>query len=159
VSWIVARTEPSREQTARRFLELGGFSVYIPVIRERHGKGGRRIERLRPLFPSYAFIAFRDGHWWDARWCVGVAAVIMSGGEPARLSDQIVDEIRSRERGGAIELPKCNGLKAGDQVRILAGPLQGQVGVLGALRPHERVLVLMSWLGRVELSKDAVEAI
>jgi hypothetical protein len=56
VSWIVARTEPSREQTARRFLELGGFSVYIPYIRERYGKGARRFERLRPLFPSYTFI-------------------------------------------------------------------------------------------------------
>jgi transcription antitermination factor NusG len=159
MSWIVARTEPSREQTARRFLELAGFSVYIPVIRERHAKGGRRLVRLRPLFPSYAFIILQNGRWWDVRWSIGVAAVIMAGDEPARLSDQIVDEIRGRERGGAIELPKCNGLKAGDQVRILAGPLQGQVGVLGALRPHERVLVLMNWLGRVELSKDAVEAI
>src|SRR5262249_39054450 len=92
-SWIVARTEPQREQTARRFLELGGFSVYIPRIRERHAKGGRRMERLRPLFPSYAFIALRGGRWWNARWCVGVVAIIMSGGEPARLSDRIVDEI------------------------------------------------------------------
>jgi transcriptional antiterminator RfaH len=159
MSWIVARTEPSREQTARRFLELAGFSVYIPVIRERHAKGGRRLVRLRPLFPSYAFIVLQNGRWWDVRWSVGVAAVIMTGDEPAQLSDQIVDEIRSRERNGAVELPKCNGFKPGDLVRVTVGPLQGQVGVLGALRPHERVLVLMSWLGRVELSKHAVELV
>jgi transcription antitermination factor NusG len=127
-----------REQTARRFLELAKFTVYIPRVRERQTKGGRRIERLRPLFPSYAFIAFRDGRWWDARWCVGVAAVIMSGGELARLSDHTVDEIRSRERGGAVELPRRLGFKSGDQVRVLAGPLQGQFGLYqGHQRPHE----------------------
>jgi hypothetical protein len=85
MSWIVARTEPSREQTARRFLELAKFTVYIPLIRERPTKGGRRIERLRPLFPSYAFIAFRDGRWWDVRWSVAVAAVIMAGNGPLQL--------------------------------------------------------------------------
>jgi hypothetical protein len=31
--------------------------------------------------------------------------------------------------------------------------------VLGALRPHERCIVLMSWLGKVELAKADVEAL
>jgi transcriptional antiterminator RfaH len=161
VSWIVARTEPQREQTARRFLELAKFTVYVPYIRERHAKGGRRIERLRPLFPSYCFIGFRDGRWWDARWCVGVAAVIMSGGEPAQLGDRIVDEIRARERDGAVELPTRPGLKPGDRVRVLDGPLQGQLGLYAGMRPHARVLVLLALLGstqRVELPKDSIEA-
>jgi len=152
MSWIVARTEPQREQTARRFLELGGFSVYIPYIRERQAKGGRRVVRLRPLFPSYAFIALRDGRWWDARWTVGVAAVIMSGGEPARLSDRIVDEIRGRERNGAVELPRRDGFKVGDQVRVVAGVLSGQFGLYAGMRAHERCLVLLALLGGEQLS-------
>jgi len=162
VDWIVARTEPQREQTARRFLELAGFSVYIPVIRERHAKGGRRLVRLRPLFPSYAFIVLQNGRWWDVRWSVGVAAVIMAGGEPARLSAQIVDEIRGRERNGAVELPRRDGFKIGDQVRVLAGPLQGHLGLYHGQRPHERVLVLLALLGgqqRVELARGAIEVV
>jgi transcriptional antiterminator RfaH len=162
MSWIVARTEPSREQTARRFLELAKFSVYAPYIREWHAKGGRRVERLKPLFPSYIFVAFQDGRWWDARWCTGVVAVIMNGGAPAQLSDLIVDEIRGRERGGAIELPKRLGLKLGDQVKILRGPFTGLPGLYQGQRPHERVLVLLALLGgrqRVELARDAVEAV
>jgi hypothetical protein len=100
MSWFVARTEPQREQTARRFLELGGFSVYIPVVRERDR---RRVVRFRPLFPAYCFISFRDGRWWDARWTVGVAALIMAGDGPAQLGDQVIDELKSRERNGAVE--------------------------------------------------------
>jgi hypothetical protein len=44
----------------------------------------------------------------------------------------------------------------------LQGPLQDQIGLLAALRPHERVLVLLQLLGgqqRVELARGAIEAV
>ena len=162
MSWIVARTESQREQTARRFLELAKFTVYIPVIRERQVKGGRRIVRLRPLFPSYAFIAFENGRWWDARWTIGVSAVIMTNGVPAQLGDQVIDELRSRERGGAVELPRRETFRAGDRVRITAGVFNGHLGLFQGQLPRERIAILLSWLGterRVELPKDAVEVV
>jgi len=161
VAYLVVRTEPLREQTARRFLELRGFSVYVPCIRERHTKGGRRIERLRPLFPSYAFVAFENGRFWNVRWCIGVVAVLMSSGsEPARLSDRIVDEIRSRERNGVVVLPDCAAaFKPGDKVRVTAGPMCGLEGLVDGLRARERVAILLQALGRVELSRAAIEVI
>ena len=159
MDWLVARTEPQREQTARRFLELRGFSVYVPRIRERHTKGGHRIERLRPLFPSYALVVLENGRWWDVRWCVGVCAVIMSGGEPARLSDRIVEGIRGRERNGAVELPRQERLKLGDRVRVTAGAMCGLEGLVAGMRAHERVAVLLQALGRIELPRDAVEVV
>jgi hypothetical protein len=42
------------------------------------------------------------------------------------------------------------------------GPLQDQIGLLAALRPHERVLVLLQLLGsqqRVELARSSIEAV
>jgi transcriptional antiterminator RfaH len=161
MSWFVARTEPLREQTARRFLELGGFSVYIPVIRERRAKGGRRIEHLRPLFPSYAFVALQHGRWWDARWTVGVAALIMAGDGPAQLGDHVINEIKGRERNGAVELPRRETFRAGDRVRITAGVFNGHLGLFQGQLPRERIAILLSWLGtqrRVELPKDSIEA-
>jgi len=44
----------------------------------------------------------------------------------------------------------------------LQGPLHDQIGLLAALRPHERVLVLLQLLGgqqRVEPARSAIEAI
>ena len=159
MEWLVARTEPQREQTARRFLELRGFSVYVPYVRERHAKGGRRLERLRPLFPSYAFVVLQNGRWWDVRWCAGVCAVIMSGDGPAQLSDRIVDGIRGRERNGAVELPRQERLRLGDRVRVTAGAMCGLEGLVAGMRAHERVAVLLQALGRIELPRDAVEVI
>jgi transcription antitermination factor NusG len=60
-----------------------------------------------------------------------------------------------------IELPKLR-LEPGARVRVLQGPLQDQIGLLAALRPHERVLVLLQLLGgqqRVELAQSSIEAV
>jgi transcription antitermination factor NusG len=60
-----------------------------------------------------------------------------------------------------IELPKLRGLAPGMRVKVLQGPLQDQIGLLAALRPHERVLVLLELLGAergVELARNAIEA-
>ena len=74
--------------------------------------------------------------------------------------DGLIEEIKSRERGGLVELPRRDGLRPGEQVRVLAGPLAGHIGLYAGMRSHERVLVLLALLGgqqRVELAKGAVE--
>jgi hypothetical protein len=53
----------------------------------------------------------------------------------------------SRERNGLVELPQPRGLAPGTRVRVISGPLHEQIGLLAALRPHERVLVLLQLLG------------
>ena len=54
--------------------------------------------------------------WWTARWCPGVVRLLTAGDAPISVPDAIVDEIKGRERGGLVELPRRDGLKAGDQV-------------------------------------------
>ena len=159
--WACAQVEPHQERSAQHFLRLNGFETYCPrlrVIRHRHG---RRIETKPCLFPSYLFVVVVSG-WWSARWCPHVTKLILNGATPAVVPDSVIDEIRSREHNGLVELPRRDGLKPGDRVRVLAGPLQGQLGLYADQRPHERVLVLLALLGgqqRVELPKDAVEVV
>src|SRR6516164_5325017 len=144
--WAVARLEPHRERLALHCLGLAGFETYFPRLREKRMSHGRRIEV----------------RWHAARWSVGILGLIMDGIRPAKVADSVIEEIRSRERGGLVELPRRDGLKAGDQVRILAGPFEGHLGLYAGMRPHERVLVLLALLGgqqRVELPKDSIEAV
>jgi transcription antitermination factor NusG len=86
----------------------------------------------------------------------------MDGLLPARVPDAVIGEIRSRERGGYVELLKPRGLAPGTRVRVISGPLCDQIGLLAVLRAHERVLVLLNLLGgqqRVELARNAIEAV
>ena len=88
------------------------------------GKPTRMIEIRPPLFSGYCFLT-DEAQWYAARWSIGVIGLIMDGIRLARVADQVIDDLRKRERNGLIELPKRSGLKPGDQVRILQGPFAG----------------------------------
>jgi len=159
--WCCAQIEPYRERLAMHCLGLNGFEVYCPRLREQVRIRGRKIVRTPPLFPGYTFVLIVS-RWWDARWSAGVRRLVMDGELPAKVPDDVIAEIRSRERNGLVELPKPRGLAPGTRVRVISGPLSEQIGMLAALRPHERVLVLLQLLGgqqRVELARSAIEAV
>jgi transcriptional antiterminator RfaH len=157
--WCCAQIELCRERLAWHCLSLAGYKIYQPLLREHRRSHGRKIIATPPLFPGYLFVWVVRG-WWDARWSAGVRRLVMDGEQPARVPDAVINEIRSRERGGFVELPKLRRLKPGMRVRVVSGPLSEQIGMLAALRPHERVLVLLQLLGgeqRVELAGNAIE--
>jgi hypothetical protein len=64
----------------------------------------------------------------------------------------VIAEIRSR-----VELPKPRGLAPGMRVRVISGPLHDQIGLLGALCLHERVLALLHLLGGLAASRAREE--
>ena len=127
--WACARLESRREALATHCLALAGFTVYLPRLRERRLVRGRRIEVSPPLFPGYAFVAIAL-QWHGARWCAGVRDLIMDGAAPARVPDGVIAEIRARERGGLVELPKSQLFRTGDRLRVIHGPFAGHVGPL-----------------------------
>jgi transcriptional antiterminator RfaH len=160
--WAVARLEAQRERLALHCLGLAGYETYFPRLREKRMSHGRRIEVRSPLFPGYCFLTI-EAQWHSARWSMGVIGLIMDGIKPARVADAVIEDIRSRERGGLIDLqPPPGALRPGDRVRVTAGPFVGHLGLYAGMRAHERVLVLLAILGgqvRAELAKDAVERI
>ena len=159
--WSVCRLRPHRESVALYWLALKGFECYCPHIRDLHIRHGRQIERRPPLFPGYAFV------WIQLQWSTvgstpGVSGLIMNGSGPAKVPDQVIAEIRQRERNGLVELPRREEFRVGEQVRILQGPFAGHFGLYAGMRPRERVEILLQLLGgqqRVELAKDAIKAV
>jgi transcriptional antiterminator RfaH len=159
--WVAARARPQREALAQRFLELSGYAVYLPRLREHRVSHGRKIETRPPLFPGYLFCQIIVG-WWDARWCPGTLGLVMNCGLPARVPDSVVYGIRRRERNGLIELPRPPRFRPGDRVRIGQGPFKGHLALYAGQPAPERIAVLLAILGgsqRVTLAADVIEAI
>jgi len=125
--WAACRLEPHRENLALHCLGLAGFVTYLPRIRERRVSHGRKIKVRQPLFPGYCFFVV-EAQWHAARWSVGVLGLIMDGLRPAKVPDNVIAEIRSREVGGLIELAPPPSLRRGARVRILAGPFRDRGG-------------------------------
>jgi hypothetical protein len=156
--WAVARTEQNREAVAVNFLNRAGYATYLPRIREQRVSHGRRITITPPLFSAYAFVRIERG-WWDARWCIGVAALIKgAGNEPAKIADSMVDEIRSRERNGYVELPEPPRLKPGHPVKVVGGLFPGATGLYSGMRSADRVAVLLAVLACVTMPAADIEA-
>jgi transcriptional antiterminator RfaH len=156
--WCCARFELHREQVAKHFLALAGFATYIPQMREQRSRRGRRFDTIVPLFPSYGFIQIVE-QWHAARWSLGVLGLIMDGIRPATVPDNILDDIRKREVNGIVQLPKQRGLQAGDPVRVTGGPFTGHLALFEEMKPHQRVEILLAFLGarqRVTLQRSDI---
>jgi transcriptional antiterminator RfaH len=154
--WGVVQTQVRREHVAEHHLEGAGFETYLPRI------ATKTIARVRvvPLFPSYIFVRIIN-QWHVITGTIGVNKLLGQGEQPSQLPDQIVADIRSREKNGRIEIP-TNGLHLGDTVLISQGVFAGRLAIYHGQAPHDRVLVLMALLGSearpISLAKDHIEA-
>jgi transcriptional antiterminator RfaH len=144
--WCAARFEPRRENVGKHFLGLAGYQVYIPLLRELRIRRGKKFEALEPLFPGYGFISITNGQWRGARWSIGVASIVMDHESPAKVPDHVIDDIRA-EVAGAIELPQATGPRVDDPVRVIGGLFQGHLALYAGMKPHQRVEILLSFLG------------
>jgi transcription antitermination factor NusG len=165
VYWACAQLETHRERLALHCLGVAGFQTYMPRLRVKRVTRTRKMSMLMPaLFPNYCFVLI-ELQWHAARWCPGVIRLVLDGIQPAKVPDAVIDGIRSRERNGLVELPSAPsapGLKRGERVIVRAGPFQDHLGLYDGQAPHQRVAVLLMWLGsqrRVELRAGDVVSV
>ena len=149
--WYVAQTHSHAEATAIGHLRRQGFEAYLPQYRKTR-RHARRTERVRaPLFPGYLFIALDVARerWRSIRSTVGIRGLICDGETPVAVPDGIVDGIRAREDDeGLVEVPSMPAFASGEAVRITGGPMRDQVGLFECATDRDRVVVLLTLLGR-----------
>jgi hypothetical protein len=92
--WTAARYVLAQERVALHFLRLAGFEVYLPRLREQRILRGRRVEVTPPLFPSYCFVAI-ELQWHAAHRAPGTNGLVMNGGGPAHVPDNVIAELGS----------------------------------------------------------------
>ena len=86
---------------------------------------------------------------------------VVAEGYDVRYRNYDYAEIKAREQNGLVELPRRS-LQPGDRVRVLQGPLAGQIGLYDGMKPRERVAVLLTFLGgphRVSLPREDLEPV
>jgi transcription antitermination factor NusG len=90
----------------------------------------------------------------------------MDGDRPAHVRDGVIEDLRSRERNGLVQLPPAPKpvapFAAGDELRVRVGPFTGLHGLYAGMAPRERIFVLLRMLGSertVELAQGDVTRI
>lgn len=150
MSWYVVQTQPRAESKAERHLINQGFGTYLPRYRRRVRHARRNELVLRPLFPGYLFVKLDPQlqRWRSINGTVGVCRILSEGDAPRRVPDQILEQILAREDGeGAVRLDPPV-FSAGQAVRISTGPLADVTALFEETRDENRVVLLLSLLGR-----------
>lgn len=151
MQWIVARTQPKREAWAAENVAKQGYEYYLPrVARAPSRKERKRTGELssEPLFPRYLFVR-TAGQWRWLTGTFGISSVVVIGTSPAVINDAVIARLRSIEDpDGLVCLPERVKLRPGQAVDLTGGILAGQKGIYQGDAPHDRVKVLLDYLGR-----------
>lgn len=144
--WMVVQTASNSERaTAARLMQFLALVPFLPLIEVRTNVRGRL--HARPLFPGYLFVPVIVA-WASLLRVDGIVRVLLSGEEPARLSDSIINEIRSRlGPDSVLRMPKSR-FKRGQRLRMRGGPMAGLLCRFERMSGSERCQVLMELLGR-----------
>jgi transcriptional antiterminator RfaH len=127
----------------------------------RHARRNQIV--ARPLFPGYLFVQLDPDlqRWRSINGTAGVRCILADGDRPRSVPDRVVDEIVARQdESGAIKLSPP-AFSQGQEVRLLAGPLTEVAALFEEARDDNRVILLLSLLGRkvrVLASVDKVTA-
>jgi len=160
--WYAIYTQPRSEMLARDHLARQGFEVFLPLYQKRRSHA-RRVDIVSaPLFPRYMFVSFNAGEasWRVIRSTRGVVDLVRIGLDPVRISDSIIEEIRRRrDEQGFVILAKHLNLKRGARIRIDTGPFVDYEAIFESQRDEERVVALLSLLGREVVVELPIRAI
>ncbi len=140
-SWFVLNTKPKKEYQVERLFSEGGIKVYFPKYMHEN--------KAKSFFPGYGFIYFDfPAQYQLVRYTRGVKRVIGHDAGPIPLETEIIEQIKSRELEGFIELNKFGiNPEIGDEIEVMEGPLKGLRGLFHReLTDKERVLILLNYV-------------
>jgi len=141
------------------------MEAYFPCLRVNSVSPHAR--KVKPYFPGYLFV-HTDLDMVGisgVQWVPGAIGLVSFGGEPAWVSDGILQSIRERvEQINLAGWESWQKLKSGDEIAIHSGPFTGYRGIFSSyLSDRERVVVFLKFVrdqqARVELPVGQVTSI
>lgn len=139
------------------------FDVVVPTEEEIEVKEGKRRTVERRVFPGYILVQMKmdEDSWYVVRNTPGVTGFVGMGNEPTPLRPEEVSQIMRRMEA---DTPKFKvTFKPGQKVRIIDGPFNEFIGIVGDIdMERAKVRVMVSFFGRdtpVELDFLQVEKV
>ena len=148
--WYLVFTKPKEEERAVLNLERQGYLCYLPRVTAERCSKSNLILKSEPLFPRYIFVQVPD-HTHDASWVpirstLGVSNIVLFGGQPAKVSDELINTLKGLEEHSQ-EAPR-ELFTSGESVVITSGPFSGIEAVFKMKNGTERVVVLVTILSK-----------
>lgn len=147
-SWYALRSKSGKEPQLAGYAMDRGYSIFYPKLSVN--PVNPRARRTQPYFPGYMFVQTnieRTGMGPFA-WMPYSMGLVCFGGEAAKVPDAVVNELRRRVLAlNEFQKDEFKGLKTGDPVEVLQGPLRGYKGIFETgLSGRDRARILLTVL-------------
>ena len=152
--WYVVHTYSGYENKVKEDLEKTVdnrnlqdmiLEVKYPTEEVVEIKDGKRKAYLRKVFPGYVMVKMfmNDKTWYVVRNTRGVTGFVGPGSKPIPLTDEEVTAM------GVERIPIELDIEVGENVRVVAGPLENFIGTVEALdSDRQKVKLTVSMFGR-----------
>lgn len=166
VRWYVVHTYSGYENKVKaniektienRNLQNLIFDIQVPLQEEIEEKDGKKKITLKKVFPGYVLIKMlmTDESWYVVRNTRGCTGFVGPGSKPVPLTDEEVESMGIREKVIDIDV------SAGENVKVISGPLLDQVALIQEVNLEKhKIKGLVNMFGRetpVELDFNQIE--
>lgn len=159
--WYAVQTRPRHEKRVAAEVRARDMEEFLPLHRSRNRwKNGVVADVELPLFPCYLFVRVPLCERLRLLGLPGVIGFAVNSAHPTALPQKDIDALRALSVLCRAEPHPF--LKAGDRVRLVAGPLTGMEGILTRRKQELRVILSLDFIMRsvaVEVSEFDIEPI
>jgi transcription antitermination factor NusG len=157
--WYAAHTSANHEKRVAEQLLVRSVDHFLPLYRSARRWKDRQVHLELPLFAGYVFVRLALRDRLQVLEIPGVARLVGFSSGPVPLPDEEIEALRTSLACGVRALPHPF-LTVGRRVRIKAGPLAGQQGVLLRWKGNWRVILSVGLIQRsiaVEMAAGDLE--
>ncbi len=148
--WYLILTKPASEEKAKQNLERQAYRIYFPRVEQRKLHRNRWLRRIAALFPRYIFLRLNPRQSLaPVRSTPGVVDVVRFGTEFATVPESVINGLVGRaDPDTGLHRLHAPPFTAGADVRLTEGAFAGLDGVFKCEAGGDRVIVLLTLLGR-----------
>ncbi|MFC1540496.1 transcription termination/antitermination protein NusG [Candidatus Margulisiibacteriota bacterium] len=155
--WYVIQALTGQEDRVKQAIELTieskalkdkVFQVLVPTEEIVEIKGGKRVVKVKKMFPGYVFLEMilDEESWYLIRETAGVARFIGTKIKPTPVSEKemqrVLKQLGKEER---LEIT----FEKGEGVRVISGPFRGYTGTVDEVNAEKgKLKVLINIFGR-----------
>tara|TARA_B100000029_G_scaffold110760_1_gene102734 strand:+ start:380 stop:889 length:510 start_codon:yes stop_codon:yes gene_type:complete len=138
--WIALYTKPKHEKSVANQLDLKGFEVYLPLLKERRKWSDRKKWIEYPLFKSYLFAKIINREAINISQTPGVVKIVKFSNRIAIVNENSIQAIKLMLDGGYNPKP-TDYFITGDLVTVKDGPLKGLEGEVVNMGGNDRLII------------------
>ncbi|MHA7128842.1 UpxY family transcription antiterminator [Algoriphagus namhaensis] len=128
LKWYVMYTASRSEKKVADRLTERGWDVYLPMVEELRQWSDRKKKVKKALFNGYVFVKTRRNQLWECLQVPGAVKFVHFSGNHATIREEDLDVIKRVVATGVDVETDGSEIEPGEQVKVIAGPLQHMVG-------------------------------